>query len=247
MPDSPLDHATLNPATLNPATLNPATLNQVTIRTSVDIPIRGGRFTATFISFVGLADGKEHLALRLGQPDPVAPLVRLHSECMTGDLFGSQLCDCGPQLDEALARCAAEGGYVLYLRQEGRGIGLYAKLDAYLLQEKWHVDTFEANHQLHYPDDLRDYGVAAQMLRALDVGAIRLLTNNPDKVSQLQAAGIAVVERVPTGVFVNPRNIFYLRTKAAHAGHALAPQALAPQALAPQALAAQAPAETLPP
>ncbi len=209
-PDSQLDHTM------------PPVVGPVTIRTSVDIPIRAGRYTATFISFDGLADGREHLALRLGSPHPATPLVRLHSECMTGDLFGSQLCDCGPQLDEALERFATEGGYLLYLRQEGRGIGLYSKLDAYLLQQRFKVDTFEANHRLHYPDDLRNYGVAAQMLGALGVGAIRLLTNNPDKVTQLRQAGIEVVERVPTGVFANARNAFYLRTKAAHAAHGLA-------------------------
>lgn len=188
------------------------------VRQRVDIPILGGELTAKFFTFHGLMDGREHFALRLGRPGKEAPLVRLHSECVTGDVFGSLRCDCGPQLEESLRRCAKEGGYVLYLRHEGRGIGLYAKLDAYHLQNKG-LDTYEANRHLGFEDDQRNYADAATMLRALDVQRIRLLSNNPDKQDQLEACGIKVVERIPTGVYVNSHNINYLRTKRVRSGH----------------------------
>jgi GTP cyclohydrolase II len=148
------------------------------------------------------------------------PLVRVHSECLTGDVFGSARCDCGPQLDEALRRVAADGGVVLYLRQEGRGIGLYNKLDAYLLQDDG-LDTFEANRRIGRGADERDYTVATEMLSALGITRIRLLTNNPDKVSQLAAHGVTVVEPVRTEVHLTPENLRYLRAKAGVAGHAL--------------------------
>ncbi len=188
------------------------------VRQMVDIPILGGDLTAKFFTFHGLTDGREHFALRLGRPSKEAPLVRLHSECMTGDVFGSLRCDCGPQLEESLRRCAKEGGYVLYLRHEGRGIGLYAKLDAYHLQNMG-LDTYEANRHLGFKDDQRNYTDAAIMLRTLDVHRIRLLSNNPDKQAQLEACGIKVVERIPTGVYANVHNIDYLRTKRVSSGH----------------------------
>jgi len=173
------------------------------------------------VSFDGLCDGREHLAVLFGDPasEPV-PLVRLHSECLTGDVFGSARCDCGPQLHESVRLMCAEGGIVLYLRHEGRGIGLFNKLDAYRLQDLG-FDTFEANRALQFPDDLRDYQVAAQMLTALQVSAIRLLSNNPDKAYQLQVHGIDVRSQQSTGVFVTRANRGYLQAKVSRAGHQL--------------------------
>jgi GTP cyclohydrolase II len=135
-------------------------------------------------------------------------------------VLGSERCDCGPQLAEAIDRMARSGGYLLYLRQEGRGIGLYAKLDAYALQDTG-LDTYEANLALGYPADARDYTVAAQMLRALAVHRVALLTNNPDKVAQLDRLGIDVDERVPTGLHLSTANAPYLAAKAAHGAHLL--------------------------
>jgi GTP cyclohydrolase II len=145
--------------------------------------------------------------------------VRLHSECLTGDVFGSLRCDCGPQLRESVERLAAAGGYLLYLRQEGRGIGLYAKLDAYVLQDRG-LDTYEANVALGYGADERDYTAAAQMLGALGVSRVELLSNNPDKAAQLRRLGITVARRVPTGVHLSDANAHYLKTKA-RLGHTL--------------------------
>jgi GTP cyclohydrolase II len=146
--------------------------------------------------------------------------VRLHSECLTGDVLGSERCDCGPQLREAVERIAEEGGLLLYLRQEGRGIGLYAKIEAYALQDAG-LDTYEANLALGYPADGRDYTVAAQMLRALGQDRVRLLSNNPDKTAQLERLGVAVSERVPTGVHRSPTNARYLAAKAHRGAHLL--------------------------
>jgi GTP cyclohydrolase II len=172
-------------------------------------------------TFTGLVDGKEHLALGLGdyRGNPI-PLVRPHSECLTGDVFGSERCDCGPQLREAVEHIAQTGGFLLYLRQEGRGIGLYAKLDAYALQDAG-LDTYAANRALGHGDDERDYTAAAQMLAALDAPKIKLLTNNPDKVAQLEAAGITVDETLPTQVHLSSANLRYLRAKADHTKHTL--------------------------
>ena len=149
-----------------------------------------------------------------------APLVRPHSECLTGDVLGSERCDCGPQLREAVERIAAEGGFLLYLRQEGRGIGLYAKLDAYALQDAG-LDTYEANRALGHAEDERDYTAAAQMLGALGVGRLRLLSNNPDKAAQLERLGVVVEERVPTGVHLTSANARYLAAKRDHTAHTL--------------------------
>ena len=187
------------------------------VRTRVTLPVRlGGLDTvAEVVTF----DGLEHLAIVLGQPWAApagVPLVRLHSECLTGDVLGSARCDCGPQLREAVERIAEEGGYLLYLRQEGRGIGLYAKLDAYVLQDAG-LDTYEANRALGYDDDERDYAVAAQMLAALGVDRVRLLSNNPDKAAQLTRHGIVVTEEVPTAIHRSPDNHRYLAAKARRA------------------------------
>ena len=195
-----------------------------TVRTTAQLPIHladGREASSTIYSFCGLTDGKEHFALRFGNNDVDAPLVRLHSECMTGDVFGSARCDCGPQLQESLLRLHEEGGYLLYMRQEGRGIGLYAKLDAYRLQELGH-DTYAANRALGHGDDERDYSAAAEMLKALGVTRITLITNNPDKRAQLEAHGIEVVAVRPTGVFFGRHNVRYLEAKVRHTHHILA-------------------------
>ncbi len=183
------------------------------------MPLRfpdGYATTAQVFTFDGLVDGGEHLALGLGRwSGPAEPLVRPHSECLTGDVFGSQRCDCGPQLREAVERIAAAGGLLLYLRQEGRGIGLYNKLDAYGLQDTG-LDTYEANRALGHGEDERDYTAAAQMLAALDVDRVRLLTNNPDKSAQLRRLGVTVTEQVPTRDHRGPVNAAYLTAKARH-------------------------------
>ncbi|MGW4155999.1 GTP cyclohydrolase II [Micromonospora chersina] len=202
------------------------TLPTATVRTQVTVPLRfpdGYVTTARVHSFHGLVDGREHLAIGLGErrdPDVSPPLVRPHSECLTGDVFGSQRCDCGPQLREAVERIADAGGYLLYLRQEGRGIGLYAKLDAYALQDDG-LDTYEANVALGRGADERDYTVAAQMLAALGVTRVALLSNNPDKAAQLERLGVTVVDRVLTGVHLSPANAGYLAAKVTRADHAL--------------------------
>jgi GTP cyclohydrolase II len=192
------------------------------VRTRVRIPLRfGDGFSADAeaVTFHGLADSGEHLALVLGEPEPgTVPLVRIHSECLTGDVFGSARCDCGPQLQEAVARISEIGGYLLYLRQEGRGIGLYNKLDAYALQDEG-LDTYAANTALGLPEDSRDYTPAAQMLTALGAEKIDLLTNNPDKAEQLIACGIGIRETITTGVFATDCNLRYLRSKVEHTGH----------------------------
>ena len=198
------------------------------VRTQVQVPLRfpdGYQTLATVFTFTGLADGKEHLALGLGDWQGSLgagrrPLVRPHSECLTGDVFGSQRCDCGPQLREAAERITDQGGFLLYLRQEGRGIGLYAKLDAYALQDSG-LDTYEANRALGHGDDERDYTAAAQMLHTLSATSIDLLSNNPDKADQLGALGIEVATQVPTGVHLNDANARYLAAKVSHTAHTL--------------------------
>jgi len=194
------------------------------IRSRVTVPLKfadGYHTTAEVITFDGLADGKEHLAIALGDAfGAEVPLVRPHSECLTGDVFGSERCDCGPQLREAVERIAGVGGFLLYLRQEGRGIGLYAKLDAYALQDLG-MDTYEANRALGHADDERDYTAAAQMLTALGVGAVDLLTNNPDKPAQLRSFGVDVREVLPTSVHASAANVRYLQAKVAHTAHTI--------------------------
>ncbi|QGN34303.1 GTP cyclohydrolase II [Microlunatus sp. Gsoil 973] len=203
----------------------PTALPAAQIRTAVDIPISVGtvQTRATMISFDDLVDLGEHVALRFDGPalrdgSRRPPLVRPHSECLTGDVFGSLRCDCGPQLHEAIHRIAEAGGYILYLRQEGRGIGLYNKLDAYLLQDQG-LDTYQANLALNHSEDERDYTVAAQMLFALGVPVIRLLSNNPDKARQLDRLGITVEHQIPTGLHLSAENRNYLATKARRGAH----------------------------
>ena len=202
-----------------------------TIRTQVPIPLRfadGYSAAARVFSFDGLLDGQEHLAFALGHRAAAVtsaghrsiPLVRLHSQCLTGDVFGSQRCDCGAQLREAVERISDSGGFVLYLRQEGRGIGLYAKLEAYALQDTG-LDTYEANLALGHREDERSYLVAAQMLQALGVSRVALLTNNPDKARQLRRFGVSVTARVPTAVHLSATNARYLATKAQRGAHTL--------------------------
>ncbi|MDQ1037227.1 GTP cyclohydrolase II [Streptomyces sp. V3I8] len=194
-----------------------------TQRSRVRVPLRfhdGYGVDAELVTFHGLTDGQEHVAVILGDPAGATPLVRLHSECLTGDAFGSSRCDCGPQLREAVEQIAEHGGVLLYLRQEGRGIGLYNKLDAYALQDGG-LDTYAANAALGLPEDARDYTAAAQMLTALGIGELDLLSNNPDKAEQLRTLGIDVRRRVPTGVFTTAHNVLYLRAKVLQTQHTL--------------------------
>ncbi|QRF67663.1 GTP cyclohydrolase II [Ponticoccus alexandrii] len=165
---------------------------------------------------------EEHYAIEIGRPDRAAPvLARLHSACFTGDLLGSLKCDCGPQLNAALAQMGQEGaGVLLYLQQEGRGIGLANKMRAYALQDQG-FDTVEANHRLGFEDDERDFRLGAQMLQALGFSSVRLLTNNPAKIAMMERSGIAVAERVPLKVGETPQNARYLAVKAAKSGHLL--------------------------
>jgi GTP cyclohydrolase II len=188
-----------------------------TIRTQVTVPLRfadGYSTPARVFTFDGLVDGREHLAFALGDCVGAVPLIRPHSECLTGDVFGSQRCDCGPQLREAVERIADAGGYLLYLRQEGRGIGLYSLQDA-------GFDTYDANLALGHGEDERSYVAAAQMLHALGAPHVSLLSNNPDKAEQLRSCGVTVVSQVRTGVHVSAANVRYLEAKARRGGHML--------------------------
>jgi GTP cyclohydrolase II len=165
---------------------------------------------------------EEHYAIEIGQPSRAQPVLsRLHSACFTGDVIGSMKCDCGPQLHAALEQIAAEGaGVLLYLNQEGRGIGLANKMRAYALQDQG-FDTVEANHRLGFEDDERDFRIGAAILRGLGFSSVRLMTNNPGKLATMEACGVAVAERVPLKVGLNPLNASYLATKAAKSGHLL--------------------------
>ena len=194
--------------------LRPMTRAEVRAAVEVPLTIAGRRHVAVVHTFRGLVDSAEHLVLSLGPTSPVGgvPLVRVHSECLTGDLFGSRRCDCGPQLEDALTAISRSGGYLVYLRQEGRGIGLYAKLDAYALQDRG-LDTYAANRALGFPEDLRDYQVAAQMLLTLGVDRIDLLTGNSDKVASLEAAGLSIRNVRPLRRHPTPENLRYLLAK----------------------------------
>jgi 3,4-dihydroxy 2-butanone 4-phosphate synthase/GTP cyclohydrolase II len=195
---------------------------QLVVRVSeARLPLEGAEFTA--VAYNELVDGHEHLALVLGDVSGrEGVLVRVHSECLTGDVFGSRRCDCGPQLRLALQRIVQDGcGAVVYLRgQEGRGIGLSAKIHAYRLQDGG-LDTIDANVALGYPSDRRDYGTGMQILRDLGITSMRLLTNNPAKRAGLEGYGLSVVERVPLVTEPTPENIRYLSTKQARLGHLL--------------------------
>lgn len=173
-------------------------------------------------AFEDVETGKEHIALSMGDVGNGHPtLIRMHSECLTGDSFGSLRCDCGPQLQAAMAKVADEGrGVILYLRQEGRGIGLVNKVRAYALQDQG-ADTVEANEQLGFAPDLREYSMCVGMLKHLGVASVRLMTNNPLKVSALEANGVKVVERVALYAGRNPFNEGYLETKQEKMGHML--------------------------
>jgi 3,4-dihydroxy 2-butanone 4-phosphate synthase / GTP cyclohydrolase II len=181
----------------------------------------GGEFK--IIAFENDVDDLLHIALVKGAIDPEKPvLVRVHSECMTGDIFGSLRCDCGDQLHRAMAMMDKEGaGVIVYLRQEGRGIGLVNKLKAYELQQKQGLDTVEANRQLGFKDDMRDYGIGAQMLRDIGVRKMRLLTNNPKKMVGLDGYGLKIVEQIPIEVTPNEYNRCYLECKKLKMGHLL--------------------------
>ena len=193
---------------------------RVSIASRARLPIAAAE-RAEVVAFRSTGDPAEHIALLIGQPTGAPPLVRLHSECLTGDVLGSLKCDCGPQLDGAIEAIASSGwGILLYLRQEGRGIGLINKLRAYALQDQG-FDTVDANLRLGFGDDERSFVVAARMLEALGQQAVRLLTNNPRKVAGLEAAGIAVAERVPLQRGRNPHNQAYLDTKRSRSGHEL--------------------------
>lgn len=191
------------------------------VRQSVVIPVTDKRVPATFYSFDEFDMGNEHLLIKIHSPTgtmPEVPTLRIHSECLTGDVFHSSRCDCGPQLQEALKMTAEEGGYVAYLRQEGRGIGLYNKLDAYKLQDVG-MDTYEANRHLGFENDARSFDMVADMLKAVDVTTVNLLSNNPKKELALVNSGIDVIKRVSTSCFVSPDNLHYLQAKVDHECH----------------------------
>ena len=187
---------------------------------SVRMPTEFGEFRA--VGYANEVDQKEHVALIKGEIDPEQPvMVRVHSECLTGDVFGSHRCDCGPQLHGALSQINAAGtGILLYMRQEGRGIGLLNKLKAYKLQEEG-LDTVEANQKLGFRPDLREYGIGAQILYDLGVRKMRLLTNNPRKITGLKGYGLEVVEVLPLQIPANKENANYLYTKKSKLGHML--------------------------
>ena len=190
---------------------------------TIDMPTDYGKFDCHlyYVENPNQSTGAHHLAFTRGDISPDQPtLVRVHSECLTGDVFHSQRCDCGGQLDSAMRQIAEEGGILLYLRQEGRGIGLPAKIHAYKLQEQG-LDTIEANEKLGYASDLRDYGMGAQILYDLGVRKIKLLTNNPKKVVGLEGYNLEIVEQIPLSLPANPHNEKYLKTKKDRMGHTL--------------------------
>jgi GTP cyclohydrolase II len=207
-------NAAVDPAAIEESAAAPV----ATIIARANLPL-DGLPPSQMVAFRDPASGEEHVALVVGAFGGKPPLIRLHSECLTGDVFGSLKCDCGPQLKEALRTLGeAGGGVLLYLRQEGRGIGLANKLRAYALQDRG-LDTVDANRRLGFADDERNYGMAAAMLRALGVDKVRLLTNNPNKLAGLEREGIAVVERVAHHMPTNPHNADYVATKKKRSGH----------------------------
>ncbi|MGC9402495.1 GTP cyclohydrolase II [Vibrio genomosp. F10] len=193
------------------------------VRARVDLKVGSqSNIDAEILSFHGLQTEKEHIAIVFKQADKKTdtPLVRMHSECLTGDVFHSSRCDCGEQLEETINKMGEQGGIILYLRQEGRGIGLYNKIDAYRLQSDG-MNTYEANNHLGFGDDLRDFTEAAQMLTALNISKIRLVTNNPKKIKELKENGIEIVEIVNTSAHIKVGNESYLQAKVSHGKHNL--------------------------
>ncbi|WP_117236159.1 GTP cyclohydrolase II [Vibrio maerlii] len=192
------------------------------VRARVDLKVGSkSHIDAEILSFHGLKTDKEHIALIFKQADTQdIPLVRMHSECLTGDVFHSSRCDCGEQLDETIELMGKKGGIILYLRQEGRGIGLYNKIDAYKLQSAG-MNTYEANNHLGFGDDLRDFTEAAEMLKALGIEKVRLITNNPKKIRELQQHGIELVESLNTSAHIKDGNESYLKAKVSHGKHDL--------------------------
>jgi GTP cyclohydrolase II len=192
----------------------------VSLRRSVEIPLKGN-VMSSFMTFNGFSPAAEHFAVKFGTVESgSSPWVRVHSECITGDVFGSLRCDCGAQLNQAIDVLQASSGLLLYLRQEGRGIGLLAKMDAYKLQDGG-LDTYAANEALSLPADARDYACAAVMLKALGITRIRLISNNPNKATQLERHGIEVIQCEPTSTFLNTHNQRYLEAKVRVTGHRL--------------------------
>lgn len=192
----------------------------LTIADSAALPTQFGDFR--IVGFDNQLDGREHIAIVRGDLEGAEAVpTRLHSECLTGDVLGSLRCDCRQQLELSLRNIAAmPRGIVLYLRQEGRGIGLVNKIRAYRLQEQG-LDTVEANHALGFADDERDFGVAAAMLHALGVASVSVMTNNPEKIRQLERGGVVVAERLPHEIAAGAHNRHYLETKARRSGHLL--------------------------
>jgi GTP cyclohydrolase II len=206
---------------VNPADVAAFTdAGNIVIAARANLPVAASA-NAEIIAFRSTADATDHIALIIGARDDTLPVVRLHSECLTGDILGSLKCDCGPQLHEAMRQIAdANWGILVYLRQEGRGIGLINKLRAYALQDQG-FDTVDANTRLGFAVDARDFAVAAQMLRLLGVHSVRLMTNNPAKVAGLESQAIQVAERLPLQITANPHNQEYLATKRDRTGHQL--------------------------
>lgn len=197
--------------------------NMADVRARVDFKVGvKSNIDAEILSFSGLKTEKEHVAVIFKKADQQAetPLVRMHSECLTGDVFHSSRCDCGEQLEETINLMGESGGIILYLRQEGRGIGLYNKIDAYRLQSEG-MNTYEANNHLGFGDDLRDFTEAAQMLHALGVKKIRLVTNNPKKIRELKEHGIEIENVVNTSAHIKDGNEGYLKAKKSHGKHDL--------------------------
>ncbi|MEH6757866.1 MAG: GTP cyclohydrolase II [Parasphingorhabdus sp.] len=194
--------------------------NALVISAHAKLPVAANAL-AHIYGFRSEADSTDHIALVVGKRDDTTPVVRLHSECLTGDVLGSLKCDCGPQLHAALAQMGeANWGVLLYLRQEGRGIGLINKLRAYALQDQG-FDTVDANQRLGFAIDARDFSIAARMLELLAIPQIKLMTNNPEKVDGLEGCGISVEERLSVKIAANPHNEFYLDTKRDRTGHQL--------------------------
>lgn len=214
------DHMRLNPT--QPERPTQEQLDNLVVEhfATANLPTKYGQFK--IVSFTNNLDGKEHVAIVKGEVKGQAGvLCRIHSECLTGDVFGSLKCDCGPQLEAALAQLEEHGqGIILYMRQEGRGIGLANKIKAYSLQDQG-MDTVEANLHLGFDDDMRDYSVATEMLRHISPESIILMTNNPKKFEALRKAGIPIDERIPLKITPNPFNEHYLNTKKKKSGHLL--------------------------